>query len=71
MALTAAGAARWDPPEGESLALAPMANATDAAAQHAAQLASKLAGNAVDSLPVGALANKLSQAQADGVTASC
>jgi tyrosyl-tRNA synthetase len=46
---------RWDPPGGESLALVLMSNANDAAADEAA----RLAANAVDSLPVGALAEKL------------
>src|ERR1700737_4641757 len=36
-----------------------MPNATDAAAEDDAQLAARLAGNAVDSLPEGALADKL------------
>ena len=53
------GGRRWDPPEGESLALAPMPNATDAAAEDPARLAAWLARNAVDSLPEGALAEQL------------
>ena len=65
-----ATAARWDPPEGESLALAPMPNATDAAAEDAVQLAGRLAGNAVDSLPEGALAEKLRLARARGPAAA-
>jgi tyrosyl-tRNA synthetase len=55
-------AARWDPPGGESLALALMPNAIDAAADEAV----RLAGNAVDSLPAGALAQKLRTARAEG-----
>ncbi len=55
-------AARWDPPGGESLALALMPNAIDAAADEAAALA----GNAVDSLPAGALADRLRSARAEG-----
>jgi tyrosyl-tRNA synthetase len=43
-----------------------MPNATDAAAEDAAQLAGRLAGNAVDSLPGGALADKLRVARAEG-----
>ena len=39
-----------------------MPNATDAAAEDAAQLAVRLAGNAVDSLPQGGLADRLSAA---------
>ena len=54
-------AARWDPPGGESLALALMPNAIDAAADEAV----RLAGNAVDSLPAGALAQKLRTARAE------
>jgi tyrosyl-tRNA synthetase len=42
-----------------------MANATDAAAADAAQLAAELADNAVDSLPQGELADKLSLARAE------
>src|ERR1700682_1229773 len=42
-----------------------MPNATDAAAEDDAQLAARLAGNAVDSLPEGALADKLGLAAAD------
>jgi tyrosyl-tRNA synthetase len=42
-----------------------MASATDAAAADDAQLASRLAGNAVDSLPAGALAEKLRSARED------
>ena len=41
-----------------------MPNTTDAAAEDAAQLAGELAGNAVDSLPEGALAEKLRLARA-------
>ena len=70
-------AARWDPPDGESLALAPMPNAIDAAdparragrpdaAGLACSLADKLAANAVDSLPAGALADKLRLARTEG-----
>jgi tyrosyl-tRNA synthetase len=51
---------------GESLALAPMPNATDAAAADAARLARELAGNAVDSLPEGALAARIAAARAEG-----
>ena len=54
-------AARWNPPGGESLALALMPNAIDAAADEAV----RLAGNAVDSLPAGALAQKLRTARAE------
>jgi tyrosyl-tRNA synthetase len=43
-----------------------MPNATDAAAEDDAQLASRLAGNAVDSLPEGALEDKLRAARAQG-----
>jgi tyrosyl-tRNA synthetase len=43
-----------------------MPNASDAAAGDAAQLAGRLAGNAVDSLPEGALADKLLAAQTQG-----
>ncbi len=43
-----------------------MPNATDAAAEDAASPASKLAGNAVDSLPEGALADKLRLARREG-----
>ncbi len=43
-----------------------MPNATDAAAEDASQLAGRLAGNAVDSLPDGALADKLSLARTEG-----
>jgi tyrosyl-tRNA synthetase len=43
-----------------------MPNATDAAAAEAAKLASRLAHNAVDSLPDGALADKLSLAHTEG-----
>jgi tyrosyl-tRNA synthetase len=43
-----------------------MPNAPDAASEDAAQLAARLAGNAVDSLPDGALANKLLTARAEG-----
>ncbi|MFI4985480.1 MAG: tyrosine--tRNA ligase [Solirubrobacterales bacterium] len=42
-----------------------MANPTDAAADDASNLASALAGNAVEDLPRGALADKLSSARAD------
>jgi tyrosyl-tRNA synthetase len=56
--------------ERESLALAAMPNATNAAAeeptQPAARLAARLARNAVDSLPVGALAKRLEQAAGEG-----
>jgi tyrosyl-tRNA synthetase len=43
-----------------------MPNATDAAAEDAVQLAGRLAGNAVDSLPQGALAEKLRLAGSEG-----
>jgi tyrosyl-tRNA synthetase len=43
-----------------------MPNATDAAAEDAVQLAGRLAGNAVDSLPDGALAEKLKLAGSEG-----
>jgi tyrosyl-tRNA synthetase len=43
-----------------------MPNATDAAAEDAPGLAGRLAGNAVDSLPDGALADKLSLARTEG-----
>jgi tyrosyl-tRNA synthetase len=65
MALAATSAARWDPPEGESLALARMGKPTDAAADDASDPASVLAGNAVEHLPKGALADKLSTALAE------
>jgi tyrosyl-tRNA synthetase len=56
--------------ERESLALAAMPNATNAAAeeptQPAARLAARLARNAVDSLPAGALAKRLEQAAEEG-----
>jgi tyrosyl-tRNA synthetase len=65
MALAAASAARWDPPEGESLALARMGKPTDAAADDASDPASALAANAVEDLPQGALADKLSTAHAE------
>jgi tyrosyl-tRNA synthetase len=42
-----------------------MPNATDAAAEDAVQLAGRLAGNAVDSLPDGALADKLRLASSE------
>ena len=42
-----------------------MPNATDAAAEDASQLAGRLAGNAVDSLPDGALADKLRLARTE------
>ncbi len=58
-------AARRDPPGGESLALASMPNAIDGAAD-AARLAAKLAGNAVEDLPAGALAEKLRMARVEG-----
>src|SRR4029077_3741058 len=60
------GAAGWDPREGESLALASMPNATDAAAQGPTRLAAWLARNAGDSLPDGALAKRLAQAREEG-----
>jgi len=66
MAQAASRVARWDPPEGESLALALMPKATDAAADDDARLAAQLAGNAVDDLPAGALAAKLRAARAEG-----
>ena len=43
-----------------------MPNATDAAAEDAVQLAGRLAANAVDSLPGGALAEKLELARSEG-----
>jgi len=43
-----------------------MPDATDAAAEDAAQLAARLARNAVDSLPAGALADKLLLARTEG-----
>jgi tyrosyl-tRNA synthetase len=43
-----------------------MPDATDAAAEDAAQLAARLARNAVDSLPAGALADKLLLARGEG-----
>jgi tyrosyl-tRNA synthetase len=43
-----------------------MPNATDAAAEDAARLAARLAANAVDSLPAGALAARLKQAGEQG-----
>ncbi len=43
-----------------------MPNANDAAAEDAARLASELAGNAVDSLPEGGLAEKLGLAASEG-----
>jgi tyrosyl-tRNA synthetase len=42
-----------------------MPNATDAAAEDAAQLADRLARNAVDSLPRGGLADRLSAARSE------
>ena len=66
MALAVTGRGVVGPQEGESLALAPMPNATDAAAEDAAQLAARLARNAVDSLPTGALAEKLAHARGEG-----
>src|SRR5271157_5213692 len=51
-----------DPPVGESLALAGMPNATDADAEHARRLSL----GAVDSLPEGALAERLRQAREEG-----
>ncbi len=74
------GEARWDPPGGESLALAPMPNAIDAGGDPAgtqpgrlgaamrsdAELAEELAAGAVDSLPAGALADKLRAAREEG-----
>jgi tyrosyl-tRNA synthetase len=65
MALAAASAARWDPPEGESLALACMGKSTDAAVDDASDPASALVANAVEDLPKGALADKLSAAHAE------
>ena len=64
------GAARWDPPGGESLALARMPDATDAAAEDAVQLAGRLAANAVDGLPEGALAEKLRAGARRGAAAA-
>jgi tyrosyl-tRNA synthetase len=72
----AAGAlseARSDLPGGESLALATMPDAIDAAAPaaeagggDAARIAGELASGALDSLPVGALVEKLRAARAQG-----
>ncbi len=59
-------AARWDPRESESLALASMPDATNAAAENPTQLAAWLARNAVDSLPEGALAKRLAEAREEG-----
>jgi tyrosyl-tRNA synthetase len=66
MALAVTGRGVVGPQEGESLALAPMPNATDAATEDAAQLAARLARSAVDSLPSGALAAKLALAREEG-----
>jgi tyrosyl-tRNA synthetase len=54
------------PPGGESLALASMPNATDAALAADARIAEELASGAVDSLPADALAQKLGEARRDG-----
>jgi tyrosyl-tRNA synthetase len=66
MALAVTGLGVVGPQEGESLALAPMPNATDAAAEDASALAARLARNAVDSLPSGALTEKLAHSRAEG-----
>jgi tyrosyl-tRNA synthetase len=60
------GAAPRGPRAGESLALAPMPNASDAAAHDPRALAAWLARNAVDSLPDGALAERLQRAALEG-----
>jgi tyrosyl-tRNA synthetase len=52
--------------ERESLALASMPNATNAAADDPARLAARLARNAVDSLPHGALERRLAQVAEEG-----
>jgi tyrosyl-tRNA synthetase len=52
--------------ERESLALGPMPNATTAAAENPAELAAKLARNAVDCLPQDALAKRLAEAAKEG-----
>jgi tyrosyl-tRNA synthetase len=52
--------------ERESLALAPMPNATAAAAENPAELAAKLARNAVDCLPEQALAKRFADAAKEG-----
>jgi tyrosyl-tRNA synthetase len=54
------------PRAGESLALAPMPDATSAAAEDPARLAARLARNAVDSLPKGELAKRLQLAREEG-----
>ncbi len=54
------------PTGGESLALAPMPDATSAPRAGASELAGDLARNAVDSLPEGALADKLALRRARG-----
>jgi tyrosyl-tRNA synthetase len=59
------GEVRWDPSDGESLALALMPNAIEPGDEDA-RLAEDLAGNAVDSLPSGALAQKLRAARGEG-----
>ncbi len=55
-------AASTAPRAGESLALRPMSDDTSAASE----LAARLAANAVDSLPAGALAEKLAEASEQG-----
>jgi tyrosyl-tRNA synthetase len=52
--------------ERESLALGPMPNASHAGAQNPAELAAKLARNAVDCLPRDALAKRLAEAAKEG-----
>ena len=52
--------------ERESLALGPMPNASHAGAQNPAELAARLACNAVDCLPRAALAERLAQAGKEG-----
>jgi tyrosyl-tRNA synthetase len=60
------GAAPRGPRAGESLALAPMPNASDAAVHDPRALAAWLARNAVDHLPDGALAERLQRAALEG-----
>ena len=58
--------AQAGPTGGESLALATMSDATAAGAADPVELAGALARNAVDSLPEGALADKLATARREG-----
>jgi tyrosyl-tRNA synthetase len=51
---------------GRESSIGPMSNATDAALAADARLAEQLASGAVDSLPVGALAQKLGEARREG-----